>query len=285
MVATFVPDLRPIQWIWTGPVQWTENQVLGTIGGTFPSLLEHLRDRPVLKPDPRGNRFVISHPAGFAPTQAAHFHTLPAVNRTWYRQAIRLARAVRPFTLGITVDARMNTPYVASGTHHRLIYNNTQDVRDYWGNNACPWNQLAPGGLYEWWHEGVNSIDAPPVGGIGTANGIGWHEFFKTRGLHGGSEGCPLIGSLPDFATLDKQPAWCLALEFADNPAILGGDSVVGAPEAHAALVVKQNTAMQWLPDYTPSMMQSLASRGWRVGPDPGHEANYITAFGPNGQP
>lgn len=289
-MPTYVPDLRPIQIIWTGPVAWTENQVLGTIGGDFPSLLEHLRDRPVLMPsDPRGNRFMIAHPAGgasvFGNLQASHFHTLPAVNRTWYREAIRQARAVRPFTLGITVDTKQNSPYVGTAPWHRVIYTNPTHVREYWGGSACPWNRFAPGGIYEWWHEGVNANDFGNT--IGVLNGIGWHEYFQSQGLHGGCEAVPTLGvGLPDFASLQKMPAWCLAAEFADNPAILGPTvSVAGAHEVHAALSIKQNTAGQFVPDYSPSMIQNLANNGYRVMPDKGHEANYIAAFGAGGQP
>lgn len=283
-------DDRPVQVIWTGPAVWVKNDYYGAQQA---SLIRQLTERPVLKPDPRGNRFVISHPYRFGPEpQASHYHPMKAEQRGWIRDIVKTARKVRPFTMGITVDQTLTSndltkdfPIVASEYKDPLIPTIKQHQDLYWGGCVCPWDHLLPGGLYEWWGEGPGATLV--INGENPSNEYGnqWREFFNAKGLHMGAEaintcdglGATFLRSEVDTRSAMGRPMWALG-----TPSFLLSSSLAhmqmppGKPELHA--FCHDGSVGGY--SLTPTEMQALRDRGLIVGPDWQQDAEWQTAFG-----
>lgn len=266
--ADWTPDRRPIQIIWTGPAQWTPAEVATHLPGRLAD--ESLTD------DPRGPRFMIHSPASWTGDhQMAQFWTLPKATRTAYQKAMVEACKIRKCTFGITCHLQMSGPFSRSGPYRYFDFYDPGDFYGMWGLTIEPWHKLLgagslPGpGLFEWGMEGGATTD-----GWATAEPLArW--LRDEQGIHSLVEGVPMLNGQVDVARCQETPAWCLAASFADNPALLGGQSVAGCPECHALLVATP----YFEPTETVRQIRSLLDRGWIVGGDQPHTARIKEAM------
>ncbi len=274
-VPQFVPDRRPIQILWTGPQQWTPQQVNALIG---PLLL----DRAPIIDDPRGPRFMIHHPASWLPGSEgpthnmAQYWTLPKAIRDAYADAIIEASTRRTFTIGITCHLLMSGAFDRGGRARYFDFNNTADRYAMWDCVIDRWHTLlgkgpASGpGLYEWGMEGgwtmVDTFGDP--GGYRTSRALGpW--LRDEQGIRPICEAVPVLpnGYTVDVARCQEMAAWCLAREFANGN--IAGQSVAECPEVHALLVATP----QGKPTFTVEQIRALLDRGFIVGGDAAHDA------------
>jgi hypothetical protein len=287
-VPQFVPDRRPIQIVWTGPQQWTPQQVAKRIG---PLLL----DRAPIIDDPRGPRFLIHHPASWLPDDpgvegdATHnmsqYWTLPKATRDAYADAIIEASTRRTFTIGITCHLLMSGPFDRRGRARYFDFNDQADRYAMWDGVIDRWHTLlgkgpASGpGLYEWGLEGgwtmVDPFGGP--GGYRTSRALGpW--LRDEQGIRPICEAVPVLpdGHTVDVARCQEMAAWCLAREFANGN--IAGQSVAECPEVHALLVAQWvqmpgGGGYHYKPTFTVEEIRKLLDRGFIVGGDAAHDA------------
>ncbi len=278
--ATFKPDRRPIQMIWTGPEQWTSEQV----SSILPVLV---KGESLAGSDPRGPRFMIHHPASWtkeAPTHnMAQFWPLPKATRAAYAKVIIEARKGRKFTLGISCHMLMVDPFTQAGPSRYYDHRDPADHYAMWGLIIEPWHKLlgagslAGPGLHDWCFEGGSTMEAWPKA---LAFGTWLRDNQNIHPLVEGVQGKMVDGAfVVDVERCQQMAGWCLAKEFADNPNLLGDESVNECPEVHALLVGTPQNPLVNQPTYNVDQIVSLLKRGWIVGGDRAHWARIKQAM------